>query len=87
MRRVASAALAMLCLLGCGRTTPLTDWYTPVRENKPFVRWWWLGSAVDSAGISYNLKEFADAMESVFFPLPIRPLRSGKSMRNARLEE
>ena len=36
-----------------------TDWYTPTVENKPFVRWWWLGSAVDKEGLTYNLEEFA----------------------------
>lgn len=30
-------------------------------ENKPFVRWWWLGSAVDEAGLTWNLEEFAKA--------------------------
>ena len=38
-----------------------TDWYTPTNENKPFVRWWWLGSAVDKEGLTYNLEEFAKA--------------------------
>ena len=28
-------------------------------ESKPYVRWWWMGSAVDSVGIDYNLSEFA----------------------------
>ena len=38
-----------------------TDWYTHTNENKPFVRWWWLGSAVDREGLTYNLEEFAKA--------------------------
>lgn len=38
-----------------------TGWYTPVNENKPFVRWWWPGSAVDKEGLKYNLEEFAKA--------------------------
>ena len=38
-----------------------TGWYTPTNENKPFVRWWWLGSAVDKEGLTYNLEEFAKA--------------------------
>jgi len=38
---------------------PLVDWYPETVENKPFVRWWWHGSAVDSTGITYNLEEFA----------------------------
>lgn len=37
----------------------LTDWYTISVENRPFVRWWWLGSAVDKEGLTYNLEEFA----------------------------
>ncbi|MDE7146132.1 MAG: glycosyl hydrolase family 2, partial [Duncaniella sp.] len=37
----------------------VTDWYPETVENRPFVRWWWLGSAVDKEGITYNLEEFA----------------------------
>ena len=29
------------------------------QEAKPYTRWWWLGSAVDSVGLDYNLTEFA----------------------------
>lgn len=33
---------------------------SPARpEHKPYVRWWWLGSAVDTAGLDHNLAEFA----------------------------
>ncbi|MCM1356020.1 MAG: hypothetical protein NC212_06415 [Staphylococcus sp.] len=39
--------------------TDVTDWYPIVTENRPFVRWWWLGSAVDSIGLTYNLEQFA----------------------------
>ena len=38
-----------------------TDWYPATNENKPFVRWWWHGSAVDKPGLSWNLEEFARA--------------------------
>lgn len=38
----------------------LTDWYPVAVENRPFVRWWWLGSAVDPEGITFNLEEFAN---------------------------
>jgi len=30
-------------------------------ESKPYTRWWWLGSAVDKEGITYNLEEMARA--------------------------
>lgn len=36
-----------------------TDWYAETTINKPFVRWWWHGSAVDPEGLTYNLEEFA----------------------------
>lgn len=35
-------------------------WYSETVENRPFVRWWWLGSAVDEKGLTFNLEEFAD---------------------------
>lgn len=37
----------------------LTDWYPVDVENRPFVRWWWLGSAVDKEGLTFNLEEFS----------------------------
>lgn len=45
------------CLWGQG------EWGWPeVRpEMKPGTRWWWMGSAVDSANLAYNLKQYAQA--------------------------
>lgn len=40
-------------------SSALTDWYPVVVENRPFVRWWWLGNAVDPEGLSFNLEEFS----------------------------
>lgn len=40
-------------------TASATDWYPVTVENRPFVRWWWLGSAVDPESLTYNLTEFA----------------------------
>ncbi len=37
------------------------DWIPISQEAKPYTRWWWLGSAVDTANISYNLNEYARA--------------------------
>ncbi len=31
------------------------------QESKPYARWWWLGSAVDKLGLTYNLEEMAKA--------------------------
>ncbi len=53
-----------LCLLGSSMFLTFadnkpTDWYTETTVNKPFVRWWWQGSAVDPEGLTFNLEEFA----------------------------
>lgn len=37
------------------------QWIPIPQEAKPYTRWWWLGSAVDSAGLDYNLTELARA--------------------------
>ncbi len=37
-----------------------TDWYPIESIHRPYVRWWWLGSAVDREGLTYNLEAFAD---------------------------
>ncbi len=36
------------------------SWYPIQKEHRPYVRWWWLGSAVDEEGLTYNLEQFAD---------------------------
>lgn len=54
--------LASAALLCAGQAfAQSTDWYAPTVESKPFVRWWWHGSAVDKEGLTYNLEEFAKA--------------------------
>lgn len=45
-------------VLAFGQPSP-TDWYEISTVNKPFVRWWWHGSAVDKEGLTFNLSEFA----------------------------
>lgn len=56
--------IALACLLGSSAfamyaSDKSTDWYEDTTVNKPFVRWWWHGSAVDPEGLTYNLEEFA----------------------------
>ena len=54
------ACLALvICHLCVSASDSLHDGYPPTVENRPFVRWWWHGSAVDSVGLTYNLEEFA----------------------------
>lgn len=41
----------------------MTDslWPEVTRESRPWTRWWWMGSAVDSAGIAAELETLAAA--------------------------
>lgn len=34
-----------------------TDWPETTKESKPWTRWWWMGSDVDAANLTYNLEE------------------------------
>ncbi|GAC1654698.1 MAG: glycosyl hydrolase [Gemmatimonadaceae bacterium] len=36
-------------------------WPTLTREAKPWTRWWWMGSAVDSVGLTSSLEELSAA--------------------------
>lgn len=38
---------------------PSTGWPALTRENKPWTRWWWPGSAVDKASITRQLEQIA----------------------------
>lgn len=52
--------ILMLSILSFG-TSQAQQWITIPQEAKPYTRWWWLGSAVDSAGLNHNLTELAKA--------------------------
>ena len=52
---------ASFFLSGCSSATEDTDWPHITKESKPWTRWWWLGSDVDSANLTYNLEAFAKA--------------------------
>ena len=41
--------------------TPVSAWPAIQRENKPWTRWWWPGSAVDKANITKQLEAIAAA--------------------------
>lgn len=58
LSRFFTIAATAITAIGVWAQSP-TDWYPVQTEHKPFVRWWWHGSAVDSIGLTYNLEEFA----------------------------
>lgn len=38
-----------------------TNWPELTNENRPGVRWWWLGSAVDKSNLTWNLEQLSKA--------------------------
>ena len=54
-----SAILASAC---ASRSQSLSaSWPAATSQNKPWTRWWWLGSGVDDANLGRLLTEFRDA--------------------------
>lgn len=56
---------ALLLLLLPGQAvvgqSALLDWPRATQESKPWTRWWWMGSAVDSANLTRELEALAAA--------------------------
>ncbi|MDR1936916.1 MAG: glycosyl hydrolase family 2 [Tannerellaceae bacterium] len=48
-------------LAGCASETDGVLWPEITPEAKPWTRWWWLGSDVDSANLSWNLEALSRA--------------------------
>lgn len=59
LRTLSNDVVAGLMAVTAQRPASAADWYPVLRDNKPCVRWWWHGSAVDPEGLDFNLSEFA----------------------------
>jgi len=54
--------LTLFLLTGCvSKNCPTEMWPEVTSQNKPWTRWWWMGSAVDSLNIEKLLKQYSDA--------------------------
>lgn len=53
------ALLAALSSLAAATPAPLDRWPESTRENKPWIRWWWPGNAVDEPNLTRHLESFA----------------------------
>ena len=56
MKKTLLAGALLLALSAC---TDPTAWYETAPENRPGLRWWWLGSAVDEENLDFQLEEFS----------------------------
>ena len=62
-------------------------WPEPTREMKPWVYNWWMGSAVDSAGLEYQCRELAEKGFGGFHVIPIYGANGPDNRYRARWKE
>jgi hypothetical protein len=64
---VIGAIVAALSMSGAAPQVGATQdadplaWPKPTAENRPWTRWWWLGSGVDKENLTLQLQQFKDA--------------------------
>lgn len=63
--KIAFTVTAVICslftTLAFSENKMNVGWPEIKREAKPWTRWWWMGSDIDSVGLSYNLSEMSKA--------------------------
>jgi hypothetical protein len=59
--KLLSLSAVFMALMAGSQNAEAQKWIDIPQEAKPYTRWWWLGSAVDKEGLTYNLEEFAKA--------------------------
>ena len=75
---IISGILAFTCFnIACCQSS--LSWPEGRLENKPFTRWWWMGNAVDTPGLDYNLKALQKAG---FGGVEITPIYGVKGYEN-----
>jgi hypothetical protein len=65
-RAIVGVGLAFFCISAFAAESqnslpPEFQWPAPTHENRPWTRWWWLGSAVDKTNLTRLLTEYRDA--------------------------
>lgn len=51
---IATITLFLICILASAQSWPVIS-----HDARPGARWWWLGSAIDEAGLEWNMREYA----------------------------
>lgn len=78
------AALVVACAVRVsGAGEPAEHWPELTAQCKPWTRWWWLGSAVDEAGLKHELASLAEAG---FGGVEITPIYGAKGAEDRFLE-
>ena len=77
-KKIFSLLVISLILFACEQEDG-TKWPVETTDSKPWTRWWWLGSAVDKANLTYNLEELSKAGIGGVEITPIYGLQGGEA--------
>lgn len=66
-----SVLLSVLAVVSALGIAAGASWPEPTREMKPWVYNWWMGSAVDAAGLEAQCRELAEKGFGGFHVIPI----------------
>ena len=61
MKRILVVAVLSVVLANNIYSESITGWPKITKETKPWTRWWWMGSDVDSLNLTYNLEAMSKA--------------------------
>ena len=76
-KNCASLVLLVLALIGCGSVgAEVAVWPQPAPTARPWAYNWWMGSAVDAAGLRLQTEEMAKAGMGGFHVIPIYSVRN-----------
>lgn len=80
MKKIVSLILACVALgTALQSVAQAPAWPEIKTEAKPGARWWWLGSAVDSANLTYNMTEYARAGIGTLEVTPIYGVKNNEA--------
>jgi hypothetical protein len=61
MRRIILPSLLLFCLLAEKTSFAQGEWPAITAQTRPWTRWWWMGNAVDTAGLRVNMQLYKAA--------------------------
>lgn len=60
-KEIRTGLILMMCLLFFGCTPDKLHWPEITQENKPWTRWWWMGSAVNENDLTRQMELLSEA--------------------------
>ena len=82
MRQLILYFIILLCIDACSAPDE-TSWPEVKSEARPGVRWWWQGSAVDSAGLTASME---DLQQAGFGTVEITPIYGVNGAENRQID-